>query len=92
MSLTSSLITATNGILGAQAGIDVVARNIANVSTEGYTRKIYRQSNLVLGGEGKGVKIEEIERQVTFGLQKEVREQSSVIKKLDVLVEFMARV
>jgi flagellar hook-associated protein 1 FlgK len=39
MSLTSSLLHARSGLIGAQAGLDVVSRNIANATTEGYTKK-----------------------------------------------------
>lgn len=91
MGLTASLLSARSGILGAQAAIDVVARNIANVSTEGYTRKIYNQSNLVVGGLGQGVQIEEVTRQVTEGLQREAREQTAVVEELTIIDDFLGR-
>lgn len=91
MGLTAALISARSGILGAQSGIDVVARNIANASTEGYSRKIQNQSNLVTGGIGQGVRIDEITRQVTDGLQREVRQQTAVVEELEVIDDFLGR-
>ena len=48
MSLTTSLLHARSGLVGAQAGLDVVSRNIANATTEGYTKKIHNQANLII--------------------------------------------
>ena len=57
MSLTTSLLHARSGLVGAQAGLDVVSRNIANATTEGYTKKIHNQANLIIGGTGSGLKV-----------------------------------
>jgi len=91
MGLTSALISARSGILGAQAAIDVVSRNIASASTEGYTRKIHNQSTLVVGGTGQGIQIDEVTRQVTDGLQREVRQQTAVVEELVVIDDFLGR-
>ncbi len=91
MGLTSALLSARSGILGAQAAIDVVSRNIAGASTEGYTRKIHNQSTLGVGGTGQGIKIEEVTRQVTAGLQKETREQGAVVEELAIIDDFLGR-
>ena len=91
MGLTASLISARSGILGAQSAINIVSRNIANASTEGYTRKIHNQSNLVTGGIGQGVQIDEVTRQVTEGLQREVRQQTAIVEELEVIDDFLGR-
>ena len=91
MALTGALLSARSGILGAQEGIEVVSRNIANASTEGYTRKIHNQSNLVLSGVGAGIQIDEITREVTKGLQREVREQTAIVEELEVIDNFLGR-
>ena len=41
MSLTLALSSAISGLSTAQAGLDVISNNIANVNTEGYTRKVF---------------------------------------------------
>ena len=91
MSLTSSLLHARSGLIGAQAGLDVVSRNIANATTEGYTKKIHNQSNLIIGGTGSGVRTDEVTRKVTDTLQRSLREQNGTIEKLEILDDFLGR-
>ena len=91
MSLTASLLHARSGLMGAQAGLDVVSRNIANATTEGYTKKIHNQSNLIIGGTGSGVRTDEVTRKVTDTLQRSLREQNGTIEKLEILDDFLGR-
>ena len=91
MSLTTSLLHARSGLIGAQAGLDVVSRNIANATTEGYTKKIHNQSNLIIGGTGSGVRTDEVTRKVTDTLQRSLREQTGTIEKLEILDDFLGR-
>ena len=91
MSLTTSLLHARSGLIGAQAGLDVVSRNIANATTEGYTKKIHNQSNLIIGGTGSGVRTDEVTRKVTDTLQQSLREQAGTIEKLEILDDFLGR-
>lgn len=85
MSLTNALQAARTGLFAAQAGIDLVSRNIANASTEGYTRKVQPQSNLVLGNQGAGVSLDAIVRLVDKGLQRTFFDQISTTERLDVI-------
>ena len=91
MSIISSIFSARSGMLAAQASIDVVSRNIANASTEGYNRKIQEQSSQVVGGVSQGVKLEDVTRSVNEFLLKDVREQTSVVGEVEALDEFMSR-
>ena len=70
---------------------DVVSRNIANATTEGYTKKIHNQSNLIIGGTGSGVRTDEVTRKVTDTLQRSLREQNGTIEKLEILDDFLGR-
>ncbi|HAC56960.1 MAG TPA: hypothetical protein DCF73_01250, partial [Rhodobiaceae bacterium] len=58
MTLSSALGAAMSGLNVSQSGIDITSRNIANVGTPGYTRKVAQQTNLLAGGEGIGVRRE----------------------------------
>lgn len=49
MGLSSALSVALSGLRVNQASIEVVSRNIANVDTPGYTRKLADQKALLLG-------------------------------------------
>ena len=62
MSLTVALNTAASGLLAAQAGLQTVSDNIANVNTPGYVRKTVIQQQLVVNGMGQGVNIAGVQR------------------------------
>lgn len=89
--LTTALLAATSGLRAAQTGIDVVSRNVANSTTPGYTRKIVPQTPLVVGGEGQGVQLGKLERQVNERLQIEVRSGISETSALQVTDDFLSR-
>ncbi len=72
-SITQALRTAQSGLLINQQTLNVVANNIANVNTEGYSRKIVRAESQVIVGVGVGVTVSDIIRQVDEGLLKSIR-------------------
>jgi flagellar hook-associated protein 1 FlgK len=89
--LTTALLAATSGLRAAQTGIDLVSRNVANASTPGYTRKTVPQTPLIVGGEGQGVQLGMIQRQVNERLQVEVRVGISETESLAVQDDFLSR-
>ena len=91
MSLFDAISTARSGLIATQSAIDVASRNIANASVEGYTRKIQQQSARVIDGRAGAVKVEEVTRNVNEQLQRDVREQSSVVEELTVVEDFLSR-
>ena len=70
MALVPSLSTSLTGMKTAQAQLDIISRNVANVDTEGYTRKVAQQNNMVRAGYSMGVSMGEIGRKVDEGLLK----------------------
>ncbi len=80
--LTLALRTAQSGLLANQQALDVTSRNISNVNTEGYSRKVVRFENSSLVGAGTGVNISEIMRTVDEGLLKSFRIESSELNGL----------
>lgn len=80
--LTLALRTAQSGLLANQQALDVTSRNISNVNTEGYSRKVVRFENSALVGAGSGVNISEIMRTVDEGLLKSFRIESSELNAL----------
>ena len=70
MALIPSLSTSLSGMKTAQGQLDIIGRNIANVDTEGYTRKIAGQNNVVRAGSSMGVSLGEVTRKVDEGLLK----------------------
>jgi flagellar hook-associated protein 1 FlgK len=92
MSLTSALGAAMSGLNVSQSGIDITARNIANVGTPGYTRKVAQQTNLLAGGEGIGVRREAAQRQIDEFLQQQLRTASAGAAALNIKSSMLSRV
>lgn len=85
MSLSLALNTALNGLKTSQNAINVTADNIANIDTEGYSRKVYSQTSLVLQtGLTVGAKSSVNQRQVDEVLAKQLATESGKLQNLDV--------
>ena len=82
MSLTLGLTAAVSGLQTAQKGLDLVSHNIANVNTEGFTRKIFNAESVVLAGRGAGVQTGAITRQVDQNLLKDLQKETGINARL----------
>lgn len=80
--ITQALRTAQSGLLATQQALDITSRNISNVNTVGYSRKIVTFENSALVGAGSGVNISEIMRNVDQGLLKSFRLESSELNTM----------
>lgn len=92
MSLTVALRAAQSGLLTTQAAVDASAKNIANVNTEGYSRKIVNFENRVLAGQGSGTQITEFTRAIDEGLVEDLRRELSQMTKMDSQVPYYERI
>lgn len=92
MSLSTALNAAVSGLKANQAAVDLTSRNIANATTEGYTRKVVGQSNALAGGEGIGVSVRAAVREVDNFLFGQLQRSSGIYSKLEVRTEFLTRV
>jgi flagellar hook-associated protein 1 FlgK len=90
-SLNAILSSANSGMRAAQAGLDVVSRNVSNAATEGYTRKEIQLENRVVGLVGAGVATGDVQRTVNKSLQKEIWRGNSDVEALRVKEDFLAR-
>jgi flagellar hook-associated protein 1 FlgK len=75
--ITDSLRIAVSGLKLAQDSLATTSNNVANVHTEGYTRKRVEQEARVVGGRGVGVREVEISRDVDQFLERQLRIQQS---------------
>ncbi|MFQ5971725.1 MAG: flagellar hook-associated protein FlgK [Alphaproteobacteria bacterium] len=91
MSLTISLQSALSAMQAAQAAFQIASNNVANVNTEGYSRKQATQESVVVDGLGSGVTLSEIERIVDKNLLRQVREQASLVSDLRVRDTYLSR-
>jgi flagellar hook-associated protein 1 FlgK len=76
MSLTQALSSALSGLQVNQAGIALVAANVANADTPGYTRKVMDQ---VATGTSTsiGVRVGDIQREIDLYIQRQLRIENS---------------
>ncbi len=72
-----SLDSALSGLRVAQQQLDVIANNVANVGTPGFTRKTLPQATVNAGGETIGVRGETIIRNVNLDLARDFWTQVS---------------
>ena len=76
MSLTQALSTALSGLQVNQASIAMVASNVANADTPGYTRKVVNQ--VAIGGSASvGVRVSDIQREIDLYIQRQLRVENA---------------
>lgn len=77
MALDSILNTSISGLNAAQTALRVTSNNIVNVNTPHYARKVATQESLVLGAQGAGVTVAQIQRIADSYLERSFREATS---------------
>ena len=90
--LSTALLTAQSGLLSNQQALNTVANNVANVNTEGYSRKITSFQSVTLSGIGSGVKINEIRRSIDVGLLKSLRIEYATYQETKVKENYYQRI
>ncbi|MGD9867521.1 MAG: flagellar hook-associated protein FlgK [Hyphomicrobiales bacterium] len=91
MGLTNVLGAAQSGLSVTQSALDVVARNIANADTPGYTRKTLEQDIRLAGGSSVGVRALDVTRHVNEFLQAQMRIETAAFGSVDVRKQFLER-
>lgn len=91
MSLTLGLNTAISGLMTNQKQLDIVAQNVSNVNTPGYTRKVLNQESRVLAGFGAGVQTASIQRSVDQGLLKHLRTEQGKLADVKAVDQYLER-
>jgi len=76
MSLTQALSTALSGLQVNQASISMVASNVANADTPGYTRKVVNQVSIGAGS-SIGVRVSDIQRQIDLYIQRQLHVENA---------------
>lgn len=91
MALLNSISSSLTGMKVAQAQLEIVSNNIANVDTQGYTRKTAAQSAIVVAGQTMGVTMENAKRTVDEGLLKNFLSSNSVSSSLSSQYDYLSR-
>jgi flagellar hook-associated protein 1 FlgK len=76
MGLTSALGTVLSGLQSAQNGLQLVAANVANANTPGYTRKEAQLAPILAGGTVTGVRVTDVTRTIDSYVQTQLRVES----------------
>ena len=91
MSLTQALNTAVSGMRVNQAGLSIVAANVANAETPGWVRKTATQVSVAAGKVGVGVRIESINRELDQYIQRQMRMESAGASYASRRADFFSR-
>lgn len=89
-SINVALGTAVSALQTTQAALSVTSNNIANANTIGYSRKTVHMQNVLIDGQGAGVKIGSVTREVNEYLLRDVRAQTTANGEASVRQEFFA--
>ncbi len=91
MSLVGSLRSAMSALQVTQAALRITSNNIANLNTEGYSRKTAGTLTPVLDGQAAGVSLSEIQRTVDENLLRQIRNHIASLAGQRTQNEFLAR-
>jgi len=89
VSLGASLQNALSGIQVSQSALNNASNNIANVNTDGYTKKIMGQASRVVGTSGSGVTKTGITRNVDTFLLSKIRNEAIMLGASDARSEYL---
>src|ERR1700678_644425 len=77
MSLNQALSAAIDGLSVTQSGMALIASNVANAGTAGYTEKTQSLQTVTTGGTNVGVDVTSVNRQLNTLLQSQLRTEST---------------
>lgn len=77
MGLSQALAAAASGLHANQAGLSIVAGNVANANTPGYVRKTINQVATADSGTTIGVRVGDVQRQLDDFVQKQLRTENA---------------
>src|SRR5512144_1424084 len=90
--LTQALRTAHSGLFTSQQALDAVARNVANVNTPGYSRKIVNLEQRTLAGAGARVDFGVLSRRIDQGLLDSLRQETGGLHASDIRTDMLNRI
>lgn len=91
MGLGLALNSALSGLRTTQSGLSLVASNVANANTPGYTRKGQQLSTVLTGDAAGGVRQTAVTRAVDNYLYKQLRTESAGLAYVEVSAAYLDR-
>lgn len=92
MAMIPSLTTSLSGMKAAQNQLDIISRNVANVDTEGYSRKTAQQQNVIRAGYSMGVEVSNITRQVDEGLLRSYLSSNALTNNYSAQNDYLSKI
>jgi len=92
VTLEVTLANAISGLQTSQISLQTISNNIANVNTEGYSRKIIDQTSRVIDGTGYGVEIARIKREIDTGVLRLLRDETGTLSELEQKQSFLSQI
>ena len=77
MSLSQAISAAISGLRANQSALALVGANVANADTPGYVRKTATQVSTAGNNTGIGVRIAQVQRELDYYVQRQLRVESS---------------
>jgi flagellar hook-associated protein 1 FlgK len=91
MSISSALNTSLAGLQATQAGLSLVASNVANAQTPGYVRRTAQLVETNGGAVASGVRVDGINREIDQYVQRQFRVESAGGSYADLRAQFYSR-
>jgi flagellar hook-associated protein 1 FlgK len=91
MGLSQALAVAASGLKANQAGLSIVAGNVANANTPGYVRKAVDQIQIGGSDVNIGVRVGSVQRQLDQFLQKQLRTENAGAAYADLRARFYSQ-
>lgn len=88
----AGLTAALSGLRASQQQINLIAQNVSNANTPGYTRKILPQTSQSIEGVTVGVLTGTFTRNVDLNLQRDLWTQVSSVAELDIQQSYLSRI
>lgn len=92
MSLTATLSNALSGLTAASRRAEIVSSNVANAATPGYGRQVVELAGDIVGGQGAGVTVVTVRRQVDQILIGDRRLADASVGAADTMAAGFARI
>ncbi|MCD8497280.1 MAG: flagellar hook-associated protein FlgK [Alphaproteobacteria bacterium] len=88
----AGMTAALSGLRASQQQINLIANNVSNANTPGYTRKILPQESQAINGVTVGVLTGTFTRNVDLNLQRDLWTQISSVSELDIQQTYLNRI
>ncbi len=92
MSMLVGFNSSLTGMKAAQSQLEIISNNIANVDTQGYTRKTAGQNSLVLAGSSAGVVMGNTQRTVNQGLLKSYLSSNAIANTAAAKSDYLSQI